>query len=97
MKAKFLLAAKHELEDAMRAYNTQLKGLGDDFRDEAFETVTRIKEFPSAWALLGGNIRRCQMRHFPYGIVYEIFGDEIVIIAVAHLHRRPEYWKMRAI
>jgi mRNA-degrading endonuclease RelE of RelBE toxin-antitoxin system len=31
-------------------------------------------------------------RHFPYGIVYEIQKDEIVIIAIANLHREPDYW-----
>jgi hypothetical protein len=69
--------------------------LGEEFRDEAWETVRRIKKFPEAWHLLGGSIRRCQMQRFPYGIIYEASGDEIVIIAIAHLHRKPEYWRLR--
>jgi hypothetical protein len=32
---------------------------------------------------------------FPYGIIYELSEDEIVIIAVAPLHREPEYWRSR--
>ena len=59
------------------------------------ETVRRIKEFPEAWQPLGGSIRRCQIRRFPYGLIYEPSVSEIVIIAVAHLHRKPEYWRLR--
>jgi len=65
------------------------------FRDEARETIKRIEEFPLAWHPLGGAIRRCQMRRFPYGIIYEASKDEIVIIAIAHLHRKPDYWRSR--
>lgn len=27
----------------------------------------------------------------PYGVFYEIVGDETVVLAVAHLERRPGY------
>ena len=92
---RFLSPARRELHETVRYYNTQLVRLGDEFRDEAQETIRRIKELPEAWHPLGGSIRRCQMRRFPYGIIYEASGDEIVIIAVAHLHRKPEYWRKR--
>lgn len=96
MKTRFLLPARQELRETVRYYSTQLPRLGEEFRDEAWETVRRIKELPEAWHPLGGSIRRCQMRRFPYGIIYEPSEIEIVIIAIAHLHRKPEYWRSRA-
>jgi hypothetical protein len=95
LKTRFLLPARRELRETVRYYNTQLPPLGEEFRDEAWETVRRIKELPEAWHPLGGSIRRCQMRRFPYGIIYEPSEIEIVIIAIAHLHRKPEYWRSR--
>lgn len=95
MKTRFLLPARRELRETVRYYHTQLPRLGEEFRDEAWETVRRIKEFPLAWHPLGDTIRRCQMRRFPYGIIYEASEDDIVIIAIAHLHRKPEYWRPR--
>lgn len=95
MKARFLLPARRELNEAVRYYNLQRVDLGDEFRDEAWEAVRRIREFPLAWHALGGAIRRCQMERFPYGIIYEPSKVEIVLIAVAHLHRNPEYWRPR--
>src|SRR3546814_7747471 len=61
----------------------------------AWLAIQRIRKLPDAWSPVGGRIRRCQLRRFPYGIVYEPTASEIVIIAVAHLHRRPEYWRSR--
>lgn len=95
MKIRFLSPARHELNEAVRYFNWQRAGLGDEFRDEAWETIKRIKEFPLAWHPLGGAIRRCQMIRFPYGVVYEPSNHEIVVIAVAHMHRDPGYWRVR--
>lgn len=95
MRVRFLLPARHELNEAVLRYNEKRERLGDEFRDQAWETAQRIKDFPEAWHPLGGAIRRCRMRRFPYGLIYEPTETEIVIIAVAHLHRKPGYWRSR--
>ncbi len=33
------------------------------------------------------------MRRFPYGLIYRIQSDRVVIVAVMHLKRRPFYWR----
>jgi len=82
------------LRDAIRYYNAQRPQLGAEFRDEALETIKRISAFPEAWQHLSAKIRRCQMNRFPYGLIYTAIGAEIFVIAVAHLHRTPEYWRV---
>ena len=95
MKIRFLLPARGELREAVRYYNTQRPALGNEFRDEVWNTLLRIREFPRAWHVMGGNIRRCQMQRFPYGVIYQVSEQEIIVIAVAHLHREPDYWQAR--
>ncbi|WP_366760137.1 type II toxin-antitoxin system RelE/ParE family toxin [uncultured Thiodictyon sp.] len=89
------MAARRELAEAVRYYNAERTGLGNEFRDKAWEAVERIKTFPTAWQALDGSIRRCQLERFPYGLIYSVRRTEIVIIAVAHLHREPQYWRSR--
>ncbi|TAL91238.1 MAG: type II toxin-antitoxin system RelE/ParE family toxin [Rhodanobacter sp.] len=96
MKIRFLRPAREELAEAIRYYNVQKAGLGDVFRNEAWATLQRIREFPLAWQALSGAIRRCQMQRFPYGVIYEPATAEIIVIAVAHLHREPVYWRGRS-
>lgn len=95
MKARFLSVARTELVEAVRYYELQRTGLGGEFRDAVRDAVNRIKAFPAAWHPLDETIRRCQVHRFPYGVIYSPLASEIVLIAVAHLHREPDYWRER--
>jgi len=37
-------------------------------------------------------LRRCLLSRFPYGIIYGVDSETIIVVAVAHLHREPRYW-----
>jgi len=39
--------------------------------------------------------RRCLTNRFPYGIIYQIRDNTILIVAVWHLKRRPQTWQFR--
>lgn len=95
MKYSFLPPAVSELQEAIDYYNHQQEGLGTEFRDEVYRTVGRILEYPNAWARLSRRTRRCRTHCFPYGLVYGMVGDMVLILAVAHLSREPMYWKNR--
>ena len=95
MNMEFLTVAQQELDDAVAYYNYEQDGLGDRFLTEVLRAVKRIERFPQAWQLLTKNAHRCLINHFPYGIIYQVREDKILIIAVANLHRKPDYWKNR--
>jgi len=95
LKISFLEAAECELQCAMDYYNQNKQGLGHEFLAEIKITVGRIADFPEAWQPLSKRTRRCLTRRFPYGVIYQIRDEEILIIAVSHLHQKPMYWKDR--
>ena len=95
MKISFLEIAQIELDDAIDYYNYEAPGLGDAFLIEVLHALNRIGKFPEAWHRNSKRTRRCQTRRFPYGIIYQVLEDEILVVAVANLHRRPDYWKDR--
>ncbi len=97
MKLIFLEEAELELGDAIDYYNLEKSGLGDDFLKEVLSSLHRMQQFPDAWHPLSENTRRCQTRRFPYGIIYTIFDDSILIIAISNLHRIPNHWKDRTL
>jgi toxin ParE2 len=55
----------------------------------------RIVRYPDAWQPLGEDIRRYRLSRFPYGVIYAIESGDIVVLAIAHLHRKPDYWRDR--
>ena len=92
MNVRFLQIAKLELDDAVNYYNRERPGLGYEFLWEVFFAIDRIRQFPKAWPGFYQETRRCLIRRFPYGIIYILENDLVLIFAIAHLHREPEYW-----
>ena len=94
----FLFApeAEEEFLESINYYENCEKGLGRDFAREVFYTINRIVKYPQAWPVLKGEIRRCQTKRFPYGVLYSVeSNDQIYILAIMDLHRAPNYWKNR--
>lgn len=95
MRVRFLKVSQIELEEAIQFYEHEIPGLGATFLTEVVHTLNRIAKYPEAWQPFTKRTRRCQTRRFPYGVIYQIRKDEVLIIAVANLHRKPDYWKGR--
>ena len=97
MKVRLVFPANIELDDAVRYYDHQLPGLGFRFFQEVDAAIERIRFIPKAWTKIGKRTRRCLIKDFPYALLYAIETDEILITAVAHLHRDPEHYGDRII
>ena len=95
MSFSFHPEAEEEFNKAIEYYEAIDAGLGYDFALEVHATIKRTVEFPKAWPVLEGGVRRCLVRRFPYGILYSKEQDGICIVAVMNLHREPGYWKNR--
>jgi len=92
MRVIFNELAKYEFEDAIEFYELEYLGLGKRFKEEIKKSIKRIVEYPKAWPVERGEIRKYLVHKFPYKILYSTEEDHIYIIAVAHQHRKPNYW-----
>jgi plasmid stabilization system protein ParE len=95
MNYSFDPAARKEYHSAVRYYEGARPSLGADFVLEVERTIAQILENPERWHKISTNYRRCNVRRFPYAVVYEVTRDGVLIFAVAHHSRRPNYWKRR--
>jgi plasmid stabilization system protein ParE len=91
----FLPPAQEEMTAASRYYQTQSMGLGTEFLAEVERTIAAIASHPKAAPKIKQDIRRRLLKRFPFGILYVATVDEIVVLAVMHLRRRPGYWQDR--
>ena len=95
MTVEFLEEAEQELTDAALWYETKQTGLGRRLRDEVAHVVSRIAEDSMLWREREGGYRRVNCPVFPYFVAYIIRRQKIIIVAVAHGHRKPDHWKSR--
>ena len=95
MKFNFHPLAVKELADSINYYENINPSLGLEFSEEVYSTIQRILQFPKAWTKISKNCRRCITQRFPYGIIYQIKNDEILIISVMQLNQIPKKWDER--
>jgi len=95
MNFSFHPEAEEEFIEAINYYEECRVELGLDFSREVFSTIQHIINLPTAWSKFSEDTRRCLTSRFPYGVIYQIVGEEVVIFAVMQLNREPGYWKKR--
>ena len=95
MKYVFHPEALKEYADAVRYYTEQRTEVAQAFINAIEDAVYRFRESPTRYNAIDDDVRRCMTRRFPYGILYTIEQDYILILAVMHCSREPGYWKSR--
>jgi len=87
--------ARDEVREAYDFYEGRSPGLGRRFSLAVAEAIEKVIESPLTWPAIDGETRKCAARKFKYGVLYRVEADEIVVVALMDLRRRPGYWKHR--
>jgi len=92
---RFHSDAESEMVAAAAYYEAQQPDLGRRFLTAVQDAVNRVAVNPYLFPSVDLDVRRCITKTFPFGILFRDRPDAIVIMAVMHLHRDPDYWKTR--
>ena len=92
MKLVLPKAVREEAREAINYYELELPGLGVRFWEEVDATVRWILLNAEVPRLRAGGYRRVNLRTFPFYVAYALRGEAVVLLAVAHAARNPEYW-----
>jgi len=84
-----------ELDQSLEYYKKQEIGLEKLFLDEIEKALKKIQKNPERYHLIEDNIRKYIIKQYPYKIIYTIKPETIIIIAIVHQKRKPDYWKGR--
>lgn len=87
--------AKNDIRDGFAYYNEEAGvDIARRFRESVRMGMREVLEAPERWPVFdeqGG--RRHLLYKFPYGIIYDIEGSLIVVLAVMHTRREPGYYR----
>ena len=95
MKILFDDLARNEYQDAIEFYELKIQGLGLWFKEEVIRALKNLKKFSSMGSIEKADIRRYILHKFPYKILYLNEEKYLYVIAIAHMHREPNYWLNR--
>ena len=92
---RFHPEADQEYLSSLAWYRERSLDAALDFEVQFQRAVSAIEEAPERWPLYLSHYRRYILRQFPFSIVY-VRETEVLVLGVAHAHRRPGYWRKRA-
>lgn len=92
---RLLPEAEEELRDAARFYEAEQQGLGRALIQEVRRACQFVAEHPLAARVEPSEVRVRTIARFPCRIYYRATADEILVIAIGHLRRRPGFWRSR--
>ena len=97
MKLLLHRSAQTELRHAIARYESSQPMLGSDFATEVNHAFAQIARAPERWPAWkpDGRARCYVLRRFPFSIVYAIRNGVVLVVAVAHQRRKPDYWTKR--
>ena len=97
---RVLEAAASEAVEAAAWYEARRRGLGADFRSEFKLVLDRLREgilpgTPWSDRLGERGVKRLSMKRFPFFVVFVPTAEHVVVLALAHHRRKPNYWRDR--
>ena len=91
----FLPAAEDDYQEAFHWYFKRSERAAARFESAVEQALHEIAEAPDRWPMLDVRHRFHLLKRYPYHIVYRMEGERVLVVAVAHGRRHPDYWKGR--
>ena len=88
-------AALEEYKSALAWYIERNQSAAENFVEEIERAVALVIESPQRWPFGQHTTRRFVVQRFPFAVIYRERESGVQILAIAHGHRRPGYWKDR--
>lgn len=95
MRIEYASQAVDEVDEALAYYRAIDPPLSTRLVGEIEEALRLIQAMPLGWRPIDDALRQRRLKVFPYVFIYAVRADVIAVIAFAHTHRRPQYWRDR--
>lgn len=79
-----------DIAAAYKWYESRRKGLGEEYLNEIEEYIKTIKLNPLVYQVQKHNWRYCPLKRFPFLIIYEIEGSNLIVYAVFNTYQHPK-------
>ncbi len=86
-----------DVDETVAWYNSKVAGLGDEFRAAFLQSLDQIRRSPESASFLEtvtmkADLRRRTLKRFPYLLIYQLYDQDVEVLAVVHESRHPNAW-----
>jgi plasmid stabilization system protein ParE len=94
-EVSFHEAASAEFEAAFEWSYLRSDFVASKFAEEMSQAIEMISDAPNRWPTAHPGTRKFVLQRFPFAIYYRETPSGVQVLAIAHGHRKPGYWKNR--
>jgi plasmid stabilization system protein ParE len=92
---ELLPEAEQEFREAFLWYFARSSIAANAFRTQVLEAIDGLADGADMWPANDDGFHFHVLHRFPYTVWYDLNVPLVPVIAVAHQHRHPNYWKSR--
>lgn len=85
--------AEFEYEEALVWYQRRSPRAADGFEAAVAAAIAKIAAAPDSYPVHQGDLRSVALKRYPFSLIFRIHASEVQVVAVAHHHRGPGYWR----
>ena len=91
----FSAEAREEFNEAFDWYSVRSHAAAIGFASEVDVGIEKILQLPDRFARTFAGCQYYRLQKYPFLIVYFRETTLVTVVAIAHVKRRPGYWKKR--
>jgi plasmid stabilization system protein ParE len=95
LNIEFSEDAEIDFDNSYQYYLKESVKVAEAFFRQINSSLRKIKKHPDLFPIVFKNIRKFNVRKFPFVIYYFTTIDSIRIIAIFHSSRNPQIWNQR--
>ena len=95
MPVDYLPGARRDFNESFDWYAERSALAAERFASAIDAALNRIAASPEQLALVDRQHRECIVKRFPFRIIYRTVSGRILVVAIAHAKRRPNFWQHR--
>ncbi|MBL8830167.1 MAG: type II toxin-antitoxin system RelE/ParE family toxin [Planctomycetaceae bacterium] len=92
---QLLPEARQDFDQSFDWYATRSDVAAERFTFAIEAGLARIAKDAAMLPHINPRHQYCPVSRFPFRIIFRVLHDHILIVAIAHAKRRPQYWKQR--
>jgi plasmid stabilization system protein ParE len=92
-KVELTPRARAELHEAVGWYAAHSKRAAQRFTQAYRHARQLAATAPERWMEIEPGIRRVLLHGYPYALLYSFHDKRVLILAVKHHRRHPDYWR----
>ncbi len=96
LSLEITIAAKQDIIEGVYYYQKISEELAERFYNEIFQSLEEIKKNPAYFTYYQKPFRRLVLKHFPYLIIFKIYGEVVIITGVVFAKQNPDTINQRS-